>query len=51
MKKTAIAIAAGIIAAGTVGLTSAQAPEKIKYPANYLKGTLYATVDRPDTKQ
>jgi plastocyanin len=51
MKLKAIAAAVGLIAAGTAGFTSAQAPEKIKYPADYLKGTLYATVDRPDTKQ
>jgi plastocyanin len=26
-------------------------PEKIKYPSDYLKGTLYQTLDRPDNKQ
>jgi plastocyanin len=26
-------------------------PEKIKFPTDYLKGTLYQTLDRPDTKQ
>ena len=26
-------------------------PEKIKFPSNYLKGDLYQTLDRPDTKQ
>ena len=46
--KTIVAAVAGIAAAG---FASAQAPEKIKYPADYLKGTLYATVDRPDSKQ
>lgn len=51
MKKTAMAAGVGIIAAGAVGIASAQAPEKIKYPADYLKGTLYGTVDRPDNKQ
>ena len=50
MKKTAIAIAVGVLAAGITGITVA-GPEKIKYPSDYLKGTLYATVDRPDTKQ
>jgi len=50
MKKTAIAVAAGIFAAGLLNIATA-GPEKIKYPADYLKGTLYATVDRPDTKQ
>ena len=46
--KTIVAGVAGIAAAG---FAAAQAPEKIKYPADYLKGTLYATVDRPDSKQ
>ena len=48
MKLKTIAAAVGVIAAG---FAFAQAPEKVKYPADYLKGTLYATVDRPDTKQ
>lgn len=26
-------------------------PEKIKFPSDYLKGDLYQTLDRPDTKQ
>jgi plastocyanin len=26
-------------------------PEKIKFPSDYLKGTLYQTLDRPDSKQ
>jgi len=26
-------------------------PEKIKYPSDYLRGVLYQTLDRPDTKQ
>jgi plastocyanin len=26
-------------------------PEKIKFPSDYLKGTLYQTLDRPDNKQ
>ena len=50
MKIKAIAAAIGIIAAGTAGVSSA-GPELIKFPYDYLKGTLYATVDRPDTKQ
>ena len=50
MKKTALAVAMGVLAMGVTGFTVA-GPEKIKYPFDYLKGTLYATVDRPDTKQ
>ena len=26
-------------------------PDKIKFPSDYLKGVLYQTLDRPDTKQ
>ena len=26
-------------------------PEKIKFPSDYLKGVLYQTLDRPDSKQ
>jgi len=51
MKIKAIVAAAGGIAAVMAGVASAQAPEKVKFPYDYLKGTLYATVDRPDTKQ
>jgi plastocyanin len=50
MRKAAMAVAMGVLAAGLAGTTVA-GPEKIKYPHDYLKGTLYATVDRPDTKQ
>ena len=50
MKRKAIAVAVGVVAAGMAGFSSA-GPEKIKYPADYLKGTLYATVDRADIKQ
>jgi plastocyanin len=50
MKKTTIAMVMGAFALGATGL-SFGGPEKIKYPYDYLKGTLYATVDRPDTKQ
>jgi len=44
-----MAVAAGLLAVGVTG--SIAGPEKVKFPADYLKGTLYATVDRPDTKQ
>ena len=34
------------------GSTAALAgPEKIKFPSDYLKGVLYQTLDRPDSKQ
>lgn len=40
------------VAAVVLAVPAAQAgPEKIKFPSGYLKGTLYATLDRPDTKQ
>jgi len=50
MKLRALAAAVCGIAAGTAGVSIA-GPDKIKYPADYLKGTLYATIDRADTKQ
>lgn len=50
MKMKAMALAVGVLAMGVTGF-SAAGPEKIKFPHDYLKGTLYATVDRPDTKQ
>jgi plastocyanin len=46
MKKTLLAIAIGAIAG-----TAVAGPEKIKYPNDYLKGVLYQTLDRPDSKQ
>src|SRR5918993_5304604 len=30
---------------------AAAGPEKIKFPSDYLKGVLYQTLDRPDSKQ
>jgi plastocyanin len=50
MKRKTVVAAAGIIAAGMAGFAAA-GPDNVKYPASYLKGTLYATVDRPDIKQ
>ena len=47
MKMKAISVALGVIACGV----ASAGPEKIKYPSDYLKGTLYGTVDRPDIKQ
>jgi plastocyanin len=36
---------------GLFSTTVLAGPEKIKFPSDYLKGTLYQTLDRPDTKQ
>ena len=47
MKKTAVAAAVAMVMAGP----ATAGPDLIKFPSDYLKGTLYATVDRPDTKQ
>ena len=41
-----------LLVAATVASTAAVAgPEKIKFPSDYLKGVLYQTLDRPDSKQ
>jgi plastocyanin len=41
-----------VVLAGALAATSALAgPEKIKFPSDYLKGVLYQTLDRPDSKQ
>ena len=41
-----------LLVLGAVASTAAIAgPEKIKFPSDYLKGTLYQTLDRPDNKQ
>src|SRR5262245_53068140 len=41
-----------ILLSAAVASTAALAgPEKIKFPADYLKGELYQTLDRPDNKQ
>jgi plastocyanin len=41
-----------LLVLGAVASTAAIAgPEKIKYPSDYLKGVLYQTLDRPDSKQ
>jgi plastocyanin len=46
MKKTLLAVSLGLVA-GSV----AAGPDKIKFPADYLKGVLYQTLDRHDIKQ
>ena len=47
MKKTAVAAAVAMVMAGP----ATAGPDLIKFPSDYLKGTLYATVDRADVKQ
>jgi plastocyanin len=47
MKKLQLVLLSGVLAS-----TAAVAgPEKIKFPSDYLKGVLYQTLDRPDSKQ
>jgi plastocyanin len=45
MNKIAIFVVALFSSAAVAG------PEKIKFPSDYLKGVLYQTLDRPDSKQ
>jgi len=45
----AFALAAGVAAVAQALV--APGPNKVAFPADWAKGTLYATVDRPDTKQ
>jgi plastocyanin len=50
-------VAAGTVALGAIGVAVGQAalvnpgPNKVAFPDNWSKGVMYATVDRPDTKQ
>jgi plastocyanin len=51
----AVAVALGLVA-GMTALAQAPVvvtpgPNKVAFPADWAKGTMYATVDRPDTKQ
>ena len=46
MKLKYIALAAILASASAVA-----GPDKIKFPADYLRGVLYQTLDRPDSKQ
>lgn len=53
-----VAAAAAVLAGGAAALAFAQAPalvppgpNKLKFPEGWDKGVMYATVDRPDTKQ
>jgi len=51
MKKTALALAVAGVAIGVAMGAAWAGPDKIKYPNEYLRGTLYATIDRADVKQ
>ena len=46
MKSKLLFVSACVVATAAVA-----GPEKIKFPSDYLKGTLYQTLDRPDSKQ
>ena len=47
----ALALAGGMAAVAQAPALVAPGPNKVAYPVDWAKGTLYATVDRPDTKQ
>ena len=53
MTRTHIAIAsiAAAVAATAIILPAGAGGDKIAFPADYAKGALYTTVDRPDNKQ
>ena len=46
-----LALAGGVAAVAQAPALVAPGPNKVAFPADRAKGTLYATVDRPDTKQ
>jgi plastocyanin len=46
MKRNLLVLAIAAVSTGVLA-----GPEKIKFPSDYLKGELYQTLDRPDTKQ
>ena len=46
-----LALVGGIAAVAQAPALVAPGPNKVAFPADWAKGTLYATVDRPDTKQ
>ena len=47
----ALALAGGMAAVAQSPALVAPGPNKVAFPADWSKGTMYATVDRPDTKQ
>ena len=46
-----LALAGGVAAVAQAPALVAPGPNKVAFPADWAKGTMYATVDRPDTKQ
>ena len=46
-----VALAGGMSALAQAPALVAPGPNKVAFPADWAKGTMYATVDRPDTKQ
>ena len=46
-----LALVGGMAAVAQAPALVAPGPNKVAFPADWAKGTLYATVDRPDTKQ
>lgn len=55
-RTTTLAAGAAVVLSGAAALAVAQAlvppgPNKLKFPADWNRGVMYATVDRPDTKQ
>ena len=46
-----LALAGGVAAVAQAPAGVAPGPNKVAFPADWAKGTMYATVDRPDTKQ
>ena len=47
----ALALAGSVAAVAQAPALVAPGPNKVAFPADWAKGTMYATVDRPDTKQ
>ena len=47
----ALALVGGVAAVAQAPALVAPGPNKVAFPADWAKGTMYATVDRPDTKQ
>ena len=46
-----VALVGGVAALAQAPALVAPGPNKVAFPADWAKGTMYATVDRPDTKQ